>query len=244
MELTTLRRGWGWGSAGVLAAALVVAPLLVLPLAFVERTDTWSLLTNLLPGAIGRSLLLAVGVAAGTILLGTAFAILVAFYEFPGRRFVEWAVVLPLGMPAYILTFVILGQYDGSSALKRAASAIGFAELPEVRSPAGAIVMLTLVLYPYVYLVARAAFLEQSASLLEAARTLGMSHGASIRRVALPLARPALAAGASIAVMEALADFGTVNLLGFRTLPDAIYRLWYGAFDRQAALQVGAVLLG
>ncbi len=238
------RRGWGWATASVAAAAVVVAPLLVLPLAFLERTDTWSLLTELLPGAIGRSLLLALGVATGTLLLGTTFAVLVAFYEFPGRRFVEWAVVLPLGMPAYILTFVTLGQYNGSTGLKRIASAVGFQELPEVRSPAGAILMLSVVLYPYVYLVARAAFLEQSAGLLESARTLGLTHGASVRRVALPLARPALAAGVSIAVMEALADFGTVNLLGFRTLPDAIYRLWYGTFDRQAALQVGAVLLG
>lgn len=239
-----LAGGRSWGVAAVVAAALVSAPLMVLPLAFLRRTRTWSIVADLLPGAIGRSLALAVGVAIGTLLLGTAFAVLVSFYEFPGRWFVEWAVVLPLGMPAYILTFVILGQYDGSTALTRVASAFGFERLPEVRTPTGAIVMLTLVLYPYVYLLARTAFLNQATALMEAARTLGLSHGAAIRRVALPLARPALAAGASLAVMEALADFGTVNLLGFRTLPDAIYRLWYGAFDRRAALQVGAVLLG
>ena len=246
MELAQRRPvgGRGWGIAAVSAAALVSAPLLLLPLSFAKRSGTWSIVADLLPGALGRSLLLALGVAVGTLLLGTSLAILVSFYEFPGRRFVEWAVVLPLGMPAYILTFVMLGQYDGSTALKSVATSMGFARLPEVRSPGGAILMLTLVLYPYVYLLARTAFLGQSAGLLEAARTLGLSHGGAIRRVALPLARPALAAGTTLAVMEALADFGTVNLLGFRTLPDAIYRLWYGAFDRRAALQLGAVLLG
>lgn len=239
-----LSRGRGWGIGAGLLAVVVAGPLLLLPLSFLERTNTWDLVKEFVPGAVGRSLILAAGVATGTLLIGTLFAVLVSFYEFPGRRFVEWAVVLPLGMPAYILTFVILGQYDGASPLKSAASTVGVKRLPEIRTPLGAIVLLTLVLYPYVYLLARTAFLDQSAGLMEAARTLGLSHAAAIRRIALPLARPALAAGASIAVMEALADFGTVNLLGFRTLPDAIYRLWYGAFDRQAALQVGAVLLG
>ena len=230
--------------AAALVATLVSAPLLLLPLSFTERAGTWDILAELVPAAVGRSLVLAAGVAVGTLVLGASFAVLVSFYDFPGRRFVEWALVLPLGIPAYILTFVMLGQYDGSTALKRVVSAFGSAQLPEVRSPGGAILLLTLVLYPYVYLLARTAFLAQSAGLMEAARTLGLTHGAAIRRVALPLARPALAAGASLAVMEALADFGTVNLLGYRTLPDAIYRLWYGAFDRRAALQVGAVLLG
>ena len=121
-----------------------MARLLVLPLSFVRRTSTWDIIVDFVPGAVARSLVLAAGVAIGTLLIGGSLAVLVAFYEFPGRRFVEWAVVLPLGMPAYILTFVILGQYDGSSALKSAASAVGMKQLPEIRSPAGAILMLTL----------------------------------------------------------------------------------------------------
>ena len=104
--------------------------------------------------------------------------------------------------------------------------------------------MLTLVLYPYVYTLGRSAFLGQSRQSLEAARTLGLTHGRAVRRVALPLARPALGAGVALAVMEALADFGAVNLLGYRALTDAIYRVWYGTFDQAAALQLATVLVG
>jgi iron(III) transport system permease protein len=170
----------------------------------------------------------------------------VSFYDFPGRRTLEWALVLPLAMPSYVLTFVLLGQYDASSFVQRGLRTVAGdgATLPDLRTPAGTIVVLTLVLYPYVYLLARSAFVGQSRGLLEVARSLGHSQARAILRVALPLARPALAAGTALAVMEALADFGAVNLLGFRALTDAIYRVWYGAFDRQAALQLGTLLLG
>jgi len=224
----------------VVAAVIVAGPLLVLPLSFLSRADTWDVVRDVLPQAVARSLVLAVGVAVGTLVLGGGLAVLLSFYDFPGRRVLEWAVVLPLGMPAYILTFVLLGQYD-----EDVLRTIGLpVTLPELRSGFGAITVLSLVLYPYVYLLGRTAFLNQAPHLLEAARTLGRSHLGAVLTVALPLARPALAAGVSLAVMEALADFGAVNLLGYRALPDAIYRVWYGAFDRQAALQLGAVLLG
>ena len=223
--------GGGWGAATVAAAAVVVIPLLVLPLSFLRPSDAWGrVAAELLPEALRNSLVLALGVAAGTLVLGTALAILVSFYDFPLRRTLEWALVLPLAMPGYVLTFVLLGQFGTT--------------LPQMRSTLGAITILTLVLYPYVYLLGRAAFVGQSRGLLEAARSLGHSQLGAIRRVALPLARPALAAGTALAVMEALADFGTVNLLNYRALTDAIYRVWYGAFDRTAALQLGAVLLG
>jgi iron(III) transport system permease protein len=115
--------------------------------------------------------------------------------------------------------------------------------LPEIRSTVGTIAVLTAVLYPYVYALGRAAFLEQSRDTIEAARTLGLTHAQAIRRVALPLARPALGAGAILAVMEALADFGAVNLLNYRAMTDAIYRVWYGTFDRDGALQLATVLV-
>ena len=115
--------------------------------------------------------------------------------------------------------------------------------MPDVRSTVGTIAVLTLVLYPYVYVLGRSAFLGQSRQSLEAARTLGLSYAGALRRVALPLARPALAAGVTLAVMEALADFGAVNLLGYRALTDAIYRVWYGTFDQAAALQLATVLV-
>ena len=232
--------GRAWGVGAVVAAVVVAGPLVVLPLSFFGRADTADVVRDILPQAVSRSLVLALGVAIGTLLIGGSLAVLLSFYDFPGRRFLEWAVVFPLGMPAYILTFVLLGQYD-----ERFLRDLGIPiTLPEIRSAWGAIAVLSLVLYPYVYMLGRTAFLNQAPHLLEAARSLGHSHLRSIIRVALPLARPALAAGVSLAVMEALADFGAVNLLGYRALPDAIYRVWYGAFDRQAALQLGAVLLG
>jgi iron(III) transport system permease protein len=226
---------------------VVVVPLLVLPLSLLDRTDSWDeVVADILPEALLNSVVLALGVAAGALVLGTALAVLVSFYEFPLRRTLEWALVLPLAMPAYILTFVLLGQYDAGSPVQRAVHAVfgNDADLPELRTTGGAILILTLVLYPYVYLLARTAFVTQSRGPLEVARSLGHSQLGAIWRVALPLARPAIAAGAALAMMEALADFGTVNLLNYQALTDAIYRVWYGAFDRQAALQLGAVLLG
>ena len=187
--------------------------------------------------------MLALGVGAGTLVLGGGLAALVSFYDFPGRRWLDWALVLPLAMPAYVLVFVLLGQYDADSPLQRALRDLLGVGLPEVRSTGGAIAVLTLVLYPYVYVLGRSAFLEQSRDTFEAARSLGLSHARAIFRLALPLARPALAAGAALAVMEALADFGAVNLLNYRAMTDAIYRVWYGAFDRAAALQLATVLV-
>ena len=225
----------GWPVVGVVVAALVAGPLLVLPASYVTDTDALEQVgAGLLPEALRASLVLALGVGLGTLALGGSLAALVSFYDFPGRRWLDWALVLPLAMPAYVLVFVLLGQYDGM---------LGDV-LPEMRSAGGAIVVLTLVLYPYVYVLGRSAFLDQSRETLEAARTLGHGYPGAIRRVAVPLARPALAAGAALAVMEALADFGAVNLLNYRAMTDAIYRVWYGAFDRPAALQLATVLVG
>ena len=241
------RRADGWGAASLLAALVVAGPLLVLPLSFLRPSAAWSSIApSLLPEALRNSVILATGVGTGTLVLGSALAVLVSFYDFPGRRALEWALVLPLAVPSYVLTFVLLGQYDESSVVQGALRALAGdgVTLPDLRTPAGTILVLTLVLYPYVYLLARSAFVGQSRGLLEVARSLGHSQARAIVRVALPLARPALAAGTALAVMEALADFGAVNLLGFRALTDTIYRVWYGAFDRQAALQLGTVLLG
>ena len=149
-----------------------------------------------------------------------------SFFDFPGRRWIEWALVLPLAMPGYVFTLFALGL-----------------DVPGIRSTLGAVCVFTLVLYPYVYLLARAAFLSQSRTLLEAARGLGLSRRRAILRVGLPLARPAILGGVALALMEALADFGTVNLLGVRTFTDAIYRVWFNAFDRDAAMQFATLLV-
>ncbi len=233
-----------WTVVGVLVALLVAGPLLVLPASFITDPGAFDqLAADLLPEALRASAVLALGVGAGTLVLGGGLAALVSFYDFPGRRWLDWALVLPLAMPAYVLVFVLLGQYDADSSLQRALRDVLGVGLPEVRSTGGTIAVLTLVLYPYVYVLGRSAFLEQSRDTFEAARSLGLSHARAIFRLALPLARPALAAGAALAVMEALADFGAVNLLNYRAMTDAIYRVWYGAFDRAAALQLATVLV-
>jgi iron(III) transport system permease protein len=240
------RRVRGWAVASALLALVVAGPLVALPLSFVVDPAAFGdIAESLLPEALRASLVLAAGVGAGTLVLGGSLAALVSFYDFPGRRWLDWALVLPLAMPAYVLVFVLLGQYDEASPLQRALRAVlgdGF-QLPQIRSTWGTILVLTVVLYPYVYVLGRGAFLEQSRDTMEAARTLGMSHRRAILRVALPLARPALAAGAALAVMESLADFGAVNLLNYRAMTDAIYRVWYGAFDQTAALQLATILL-
>jgi ABC-type sulfate transport system permease component len=187
------RRLPGWAIASAAVALIVAGPLAALPLSFITDRGAFSEIADSLLGeALWASLVLALGVGAGTLVLGGALAALVSFYDFPGRRWLDWALVLPLAMPAYVLVFVLLGQYDEAGPLQSALRAVlgdGF-QLPQVRSTAGAIVVLTLVLYPYVYVLGRGAFLEQSRDTMEAARTLGLSHGAAVRRVALPLARP------------------------------------------------------
>lgn len=226
----------GWSASSLVIAALVGLPLLTVPASFLSpRVGLWWRVTrDILPDAILNTGLLIAGVGAGTLIVGGGLAVLVSFYEFPGRRILDWALILPLAMPAYVLTFVVLGAVDGGP---------GAALLPDLRTPLGAVVVLTASLYPYVYLLGRSAFLAQSQSTLDAARSLGVPRLRAILRVSLPLARPALAAGTALALMEALADFGSVQLLGVRTLTTAIYQVWFGAFDRLAATQLATLLL-
>src|ERR671923_551317 len=215
-----------WAILTVLCAAAVAAPLLGLPLSFVFAPGGLSEFSGFVPEAVGAPLVLIAGVGAGTLVLGTGLAALVSFCDFPGRGWIEWTLVLPLAMPGYVFTLFALGL-----------------DVPGIRSPLGAVCVFTLVLYPYVYLLARAAFLAQSRTLLEAARGLGLSRRAAIVRVGLPLARPAILGGVALALMEALADFGTVNLLGVQTFTNAIYKVWFIAFDRDAAMQLAMLLV-
>ncbi|HZG50092.1 MAG TPA: iron ABC transporter permease [Thermoleophilaceae bacterium] len=216
----------GFALVTVAIATLVAAPLVGLPLSFLTAPGGLSEFSGFVPEALVATVLLLLGVGAGTLVLGAGLALLVSFCDFPGRGWIEWALVLPLAMPGYVFTLFALSL-----------------DVPGIRSTAGAICVLTLVLYPYVYLLARAAFLGQSRTLLEAARGLGLSRRRAVARVGIPLARPAILGGAALALMEALADFGTVNLLGVRTFTDAIYRVWFGAFDRDAAMQLATLLV-
>src|SRR5918992_3997384 len=210
----------------VLVAVLVAGPLIGLPLSFVVAPGGLAEFSGFVPEALRDTAIVVAGVGTGTLLLGTGLALLVSFFDFPGRPWVEWALVLPLAVPGYVFTLFALGL-----------------EVPGIRSPLGAVAVFTLVLYPYVYLLARAAFLSQSRTLLEAARGLGLSRARAILRVGLPMARPAILGGVALALMEALADFGTVNLLGVRTFTDAIYRVWFTALDRDAAIQLATLLV-
>jgi iron(III) transport system permease protein len=184
-------------------------------------------------------------VGVGVLLVGAALAWLVVAYDFPGRRLFEWALVLPLAMPAYVIGFALLGvlDYPGPVQTWLRGRLGGGLRLPELRSWGGVVLTMTLVFYPYVYLLARTAFREHGAATFETARSLGRSRGRAFLEVVLPVSRPALAAGVALACMEALADFGTVATFGYRTLTEAIYRVWLGMFDRVAATQLASLAL-
>lgn len=209
--------------------------------------DVWAhLWQTQLTELIANTLVLVAGVAAGTLLLGAGLAWLVVGYRFPGRDLFEWALILPLAMPAYVIGFAFLGLFDFAGPVQSALRAwVGpAARLPDLPSGAGVTIVMTLVFYPYVYLLARAAFNEHGRATLETARSLGRSRLRAFVEVVLPMARPSLIAGAALATMEALADFGTVSIFGYRTLTDGIYRVWTGMFDRVAATQLASLLLG
>lgn len=231
-------------------AAAIVAALLAVPIVAVlaslahPATEIWTHLwrTQLVELLLNTGLLL-VAVGAGTFVLGAALAWLVVACDFPGRRLFEVGLILPLAVPAYVIGFAFLGALDYASPLQTwAREALGLT-LPDIRGGAGVATVMTLVFYPYVYLLARAAFHEHGAATLETARALGRSRRQAFFAVVLPMARPSLVAGTSLAMMEALADFGTVSIFGYRTLTEAVYRVWYGMFDRVAATQLATLLL-
>ncbi len=248
MILPGPRRSWPWSGVALLAAALVGLPILTV-LSSLARPE-WALWAHLartqLPELLLNTLGLVTAVGLGVLVLGTTLAWLVVTCEFPGRRLFEWALVLPLALPAYVIGFVFLGLFEYAGPIQTALRGwLGpGARLPDLRSGWGVALMMTLVYYPYVYTLARVALAEQAPEFLETARSLGRSRAAILFGVTLPLARPALAAGTVLACMEALADFGTVSTFSFRTLTEAIYRVWHGMFDRMAATQLAAILLG
>jgi iron(III) transport system permease protein len=244
---TRLRDLSPWAAAVTLVAAILAVPILaVLSSLARPRLEVWEHLWRTQLGElITNTLFLLVGVGAATLTLGTALAWLVVGFRFPGRALFEWALMLPLAVPAYVIGFAFLGLFDYAgpvqSALRRELGE--WAQLPDIRSYGGVVTVMTLVFYPYVYLLARDAFREQGAATLETARSLGHTPLRVFWKVLLPMARPSLVAGVSLAMMEALADFGTVATFGYRTLTEAIYRVWLGMFERDAAVQLASVLL-
>ncbi len=248
-----LRRG---GKQGALTwAAIVIAGLLAVPVLSVlanlasPGSGTWQhLMATVLPGYVLNTCLLALGVGLGVPVIGAGCAWLVTMCRFPGRKLFEWALILPLAVPAYVMayTYTDFLQFTGPvQSLLRDVTGWGPRDywFPEIRSLGGAVTMLIFVLYPYAYLLSRAAFLEQSVCALEVSRTLGCGPWRSFFRVALPLARPAIAAGTALALMETLADYGTVSFFGVQTFTTGIVKAWISFGDRVAAAQLSSVLL-
>ena len=239
-----------------LVAVFTIVTLVCLPigsvvwLAFFPSENIWPhLLDTVLFDYITETLLLMAGVAAGTLLIGLPTAWLVTHHEFPGRALFNWALLLPFAVPSYVIAYVYtdLLEFAGpvQSALRdlfgwRLASDYAF---PKIRSLPGAILVMTLVLYPYVYLLARAAFLEQSASILEATRLLGVRRYRSFTHVILPMARPAIVVGIAMALMETLNDFGTVDYFAVRTLSAGLYDVWLGMSNLGGGAQIATLML-
>lgn len=237
--------------------AFVLALLVALPVLAVGANlfsggtaGTWGhLIDTVLPEYVANSIWLCLGVGIGVASMGTGAAWLVALNDFPGRRVAEWALLLPMAMPAYVLayTYTDFLQFVGpvQTGLRET---FGWQKddywFPEVRSLGGAIVLFSCVLYPYVYLLVRTAFLERAGGMIEAARALGLSPWQGFWRISIPLARPAIAAGMALALMETLADYGTVAYFAVQTFTTGIYRAWFSLGDRIAAAQLSAALLG
>lgn len=236
-----------WPLLAVTVALLVVTPVAFLSVSVLDPgVDVWvQQWRTRLPSQLSRTAGLLGGVAVGTLLLGTGLAWLVSAYRFPGSRVFGWLLVAPLAMPSYVLGFVVLSVVGYTGPVQgawRAAFGDG-AWFPEVRSLGGAVVVFTLVLYPYVYLLARAALADQAGAAYEAARTLGAGPFEALRRVTAPLLRPALAGGAAIVMMETLTDFATVQYFGVDTLSVGVFRIWRGTFDRDAASELATLVL-
>jgi iron(III) transport system permease protein len=206
------------------------------------------LVDTLLWSYIGQSLGLMTGVGLLVLILGVAPAWLVTMTRFPGSRWLEWALVLPLAMPAYIIAYTYTGMLDVTGPVQafiRDSFGLRYGDywFPQIRSMGGAITMLALVLYPYVYLLSRMAFIEQSVCVLEVSRTLGAGPWRAFFRVAVPLARPAIIAGLALVLMETLADYGTVQYFGLSTFTTGIFRTWFGMGSATAAAQLSALLM-
>lgn len=240
-----------WSVMTLFVAFIVCLPIIsVLWLALNPEQNIWPhLIQTVLAEYIITTIGLMTGVAAGTLVIGVGTAWLITHYEFPGRTLFNWALLLPFAVPAYVIAYIYTDLLEFAGPVQSLLRNLFGWQLakdywfPAIRSLPGAIAMLTLVLYPYVYLLARAAFLEQSASVLEAGRVLGGRSNSLFFRIALPMARPAIAVGLAMALMETLNDFGTVDFFAVRTLTAGLYDVWLGMNNLGGGAQVASLLL-
>lgn len=237
-----------WGLAVFLIAGIVIIPLaVVLSSLFTTYDEVWThLIQTTLADILINTVFLTLGVAVGTSVLGVGLAWLCSATNFPGRRFFDWALMLPMAIPSYVTAFVAIGLLDFTGPVQTGLRAWlgkdGF-WFPEIRSTGGLILVMTLTLYPYVYLLARNAFLTQGRRALEVAQSLGVSRFSGFFRVALPMARPWIVGGVMLALMETLSDFGAVSIFNYDTFATAIYQAWFGFFSLSAASQLASILV-
>ncbi|WP_429005033.1 ABC transporter permease [Roseixanthobacter psychrophilus] len=236
--------------AGVVAGFVLLPVVALVEIAAQGSGDLWPhLIESVLPFAIGQTLTLLVGVGLATTLMAVPCAWLVTTCDFPGRRLLDWALLLPLAVPSYIVAYSYLdvlhplGPVQGTIRWILGISSPRGLHLPDVRSVGGCIFVLSCVLYPYVYFSTRASFIVQSAAALEVARTLGAGRMRTILRVALPLARPAIVAGVTLVLLEVLGDIGASEFLGMRTLTVSIYTTWVNRANLPGAAQIALVML-
>ncbi len=234
----------------LLAALFIIVPLIIIILEFFRpATEVWDhFVSSLLTGYLKNSLVLIAGAAAGTFIMGTGTAWMVSMYEFPGRKFLSWALVMPIAIPAYINGYTWAGMLDYTSPLytflrERFSFDTGAYLFIDLLSLEGAIVIFSLSLYPYVYLVSRAFFMNQSAVMMETAASMGRSPLQSFFLVALPMARPAIVAGITLVLMEVLNDYGLVRYFGVETFTTGIFSAWFAFGDQGTALRLAGWLL-
>lgn len=243
-----IRAIFSWRFIPVLVAVLVLIPVGTILLSFLAPAgDVWQhLVETILPSLLINTFWLTLGVAVSSALLGVSLAWFTAVCEFPGRKFFSWGLLLPLAIPAYVMAFVTLGLFDFTGPVQTLLrSWVGPEQFwfPNVRGRLGVIIVMTLAFYPYVYLLARNAFLTQGKRSLEAAQSLGFNRMQGFLKVALPMARPWIASGVMLVLMETLADFGTVAVFNYDTFTTAIYKAWFSMFSLSAASQLASLLI-
>jgi iron(III) transport system permease protein len=240
-------RSDGWQVSAFLLAGLVIIPICVIASSLIHpEKEIWKHLTDtVLSTLVLNTFWLSTGVLLFTAVLGVSLGWLVGACSFPGRPFFSWALTLPMAVPAYVMAFIFIGIMDFSGPLQSTLRLIpGFERtMFEVRSTPFVILVISLSLYPYVYLLSRSAFLSQGRVLMEAARTLGVTPWTAFWRVMLPMARPYIATGLALVLMETLADFGAVSIFNYDTFTTAIYKAWFGFFSLKAAAQLSSILV-
>ncbi|EPZ8235104.1 ABC transporter permease [Vibrio fluvialis] len=239
-----------WKTSSVALATLLVLPILAIFFTAIGQTDDVfaHLMSTVMPTYAFNTVVLTLSVMALALLFGIPSAWLMAMCRLPGEKVLQWALVLPLAIPGYIVGYIFTGWFDYAGPIQvwlRAQTGwlAGEYYFPDIRSLAGASIVLALVLYPYVYLMCRAAFMEQNVSLLQSARLLKCSPWESFRRISLPLVRPSIAVALSLVAMETVGDFGTVSYFAVNTLTTAVYDTWMNYSNLTAAAKISAVML-